>query len=407
VSYYLPDETTRVIEKHIRRCKNLGLILDKYPTKISFEKPTKEDKQKGKTAWLLSILEPENPNNTTQNNHTDPQLSQNVYDRWMNMIEAMGAELFNAKLDWRMVVGLGGETVLETDLTLHHVYGIPYIPGSALKGLTRAYVAGEKLTPPSTKIEDDDEQIKRIFGSKDDAGKVIFFDAMPLNGQVVYELDIMNPHYPKYYGENALPTNDQDPNPITFLTVANTTFTFALAPRNSEAQEDVNKTREWLQEALEKYGVGGKTSAGYGYFKKPQEVEPSQPSHSSQSQQKTEPTSVTTRPKEGPRRIELPPFRENQEVMGEVAIPSQRTSLPQGIAIQDADKVLLYRDSRNVNYNLEAVVIIVNAEYSESQNWKEREQRRCQILRIEKHGDLTVLVCKPVQSKFGDKKKRS
>ena len=34
----------------------------------------------------------------------------------------------------RLVIGLGGENVLETGLTLSHTYGTPMIPGTALKG---------------------------------------------------------------------------------------------------------------------------------------------------------------------------------------------------------------------------------------------------------------------------------
>src|SRR5258708_15721203 len=184
------------------------------------------------------------------------------------MTTAIGALHFRAITDWRMVVGLGGETVLETDLTLHHLYGIPYIPGSALKGLTRAYVTGEVF--PSKDIEHDNETVKRIFGSQEHAGTVIFFDAMPVDGKATFSLDIMNSHYPNYYGEKKLPTNDQNPNPVTFLTVINTTFMFALAPRNPQDQqylEDVEQAQERLKTALEKYGVGGKTTSGYGYFK--------------------------------------------------------------------------------------------------------------------------------------------
>jgi len=39
----------------------------------------------------------------------------------------------------RMVIGLGGENVIETGLTLNHTYGTPMIPGTALKGLAAHY----------------------------------------------------------------------------------------------------------------------------------------------------------------------------------------------------------------------------------------------------------------------------
>ncbi len=42
--------------------------------------------------------------------------------------------------EWRLVIGLGSESVYETGLTLHHIYGFPYIPGSAIKGVTRHHV---------------------------------------------------------------------------------------------------------------------------------------------------------------------------------------------------------------------------------------------------------------------------
>src|SRR5205823_13427487 len=152
--------------------------------------------------------------------YIDTRLTESVYRRWLNTTIAERAQHFSAITDWRMVVGLGGETVLETDLTLHHLYGIPFIPGSALKGLTRAYVTGEVY--PSKDIDHDNAIVRRIFGTQKEAGTVIFFDAMPIEGKAAFELDIMNSHYPNYYGEKKLPTNDQNPNPVTFLAVANT-----------------------------------------------------------------------------------------------------------------------------------------------------------------------------------------
>lgn len=38
---------------------------------------------------------------------------------------------------WRLVIGLGNPNPLETSLTLHPQYGVPLIPGSAVKGLAR------------------------------------------------------------------------------------------------------------------------------------------------------------------------------------------------------------------------------------------------------------------------------
>jgi len=277
--YYLPSTTKEQVEKRKEICKNLSLLLDKYIPITAL------DGGKGKGDWL-KILQPEK--------HIDAKLTEQAYHRWYALTSATGAVFFTAKTDWRMVVGLGGESVLETDLTLHSLYGMPYIPGSALKGLARAYVTQEKSVyyiaasdnkqkmVPSKDDEHDHEDIKRIFGTQEKAGTVVFFDAMPLNGNAHFELDIMNPHYPDYYqtlqkNTPTPPANDQSPIPIPFLTVANTTFAFAIAPLNSYKQQhidDVVLVKGWLQEAVQKYGVGGKTSAGYGYFRDVQNTEP-------------------------------------------------------------------------------------------------------------------------------------
>src|SRR6266702_7738916 len=264
--YNLPADTAVLVNDRIARCKNLALILDKYPP----QHVVADTKNKG--PWLQGLI---------KGDHIDAPLAQSAYNRWRSMMSAIEATCFDVSLDWRIVIGLGGESVLETDITLHHLYGIPFIPGSALKGLTRAYVTGEIDEHKSKRIDDDDEIVNRIFGTQKGAGTVLFFDAMPLNGEVQFVVDIMNPHYPDYYGGTKPPTNDQSPIPVTFLTVTDTTFTFALAPRNSndpEHKADVEKVKGWLREALQKYGVGGKTSAGYGYFKKEMSSsEPPQP----------------------------------------------------------------------------------------------------------------------------------
>src|SRR6266699_3404321 len=224
--YNLPADTAVLVNDHIARCKNLALILDKYPP----QSVVADTKNKG--PWLQGLV---------KGGHIDEALTQSVYNRWFTMMSAMNATLFHPSLDWRMVIGLGGESVLETDITLHHLYGIPFIPGSALKGLTRAYVTGEVDEHKSKRIEDDDEIVNRIFGTQKGAGTVLFFDTMPLNGEVQFVVDIMNPHYPDYYGGTKPPTNDQSPIPVTFLTVTDTIFTFALASRDAGKEQPMKE----------------------------------------------------------------------------------------------------------------------------------------------------------------------
>ncbi|HEV2654826.1 MAG TPA: type III-B CRISPR module RAMP protein Cmr6 [Ktedonobacteraceae bacterium] len=258
--YYLPAQTARQLTpERVRRCNNLSLLLNRYAPQHVLQ--TSNSRGTFKSQWLQEIA---------KGFRSDAELAQGAYRRWLNVTGAAGAQYLRAITAERAVVGMGGETVLEADLALHPLYGLPFIPGSALKGATRAYVTGEVAEHSSKRLSEDDALVRRIFGSQEAGGSVVFFDALPHQGRFALALDIINTHYPRYYSEQQPPTNDQQPDLFTFLTVTNTVFAFALAPRHpiqNEARDDVALTSQWLQEALQAYGVGGKTSAGYGYFK--------------------------------------------------------------------------------------------------------------------------------------------
>lgn len=372
--YNLPAETARLVDRQVARCKNLGLILDKYPP----QHVVADSKHKG--PWLQDVL---------KEDHMDPALARCAYERWYTLMQAQGATIFQATLDWRMVVGLGGESVLETDIALHYLYGIPFLPGSALKGLTRSYVTGEIEPYKSGTEANDHEDIKQIFGSSDGAGTVIFFDALPTDGKAGFALDIMNPHYGEYYGGKKPPTNDQNPVPVTFLTVTDTTFTFALAARPSRPknrlENDVERVKTWLSEALQHYGVGGKTSAGYGYFKKmalPQSVSREA---ATQSQEVTAAVERIRPP--------MPHFRPGQEITGVVtALPDHLSNVaPAGTQV-----FLRYQ-----SFDLKDVLIAISAE--EAQKWKAGDTRICLFVHEEMHEGCNVLICQPRAKK--EKKK--
>ncbi|MCB0473998.1 MAG: type III-B CRISPR module RAMP protein Cmr6 [Flavobacteriaceae bacterium] len=188
--------------------------------------------------------------------------------------------------DWRLVVGLGGESVYETSITLHHVYGIPYIPGSSIKGVVRSWIItsyfschdenGQKIAFNLKKAEERAQKHPGFidwFGSQDEAGKITFFDAFPIEAPRI-EPDIMNVHYQNYYSDNkgrTAPTDYQRTNPIPFLTVSGSPFQFIIGARNkslleSETIQD-RSIIAWLKDALESHGIGAKTAVGYGYFK--------------------------------------------------------------------------------------------------------------------------------------------
>jgi len=239
----------------------------------------------------------------------DPQFVRHHAARWQKMLEQAGVteELqFTAAPEWRVVVGLGAESVLETSIRLHRIYGFPIIPGSALKGMTRAYAT--LLLMPEGRVTAAD--IRSVFGSKPSqtplsTGQVVFYDAVPTAPPRI-ELDIMNPHYGPYYNEASKadprtpPADWHDPKPVYFLTVASgSPFLFAVGPRRRDNEADIDaakKAKVWLLEALDVMGVGAKTTAGYGYLTEQSEpIEPVRPPVSQRALRQTAEESSATR----------------------------------------------------------------------------------------------------------------
>ena len=172
---------------------------------------------------------------------------------------------------WRFTIGLGLNNPIENGMAWHHTLGVPYLPGSSVKGLVRAWVE-QWLDSPS------ENDINRIFGPRgnDDknesiknVGSVIFFDALPVT-PVRLVADVMTPHYQGYYSRDEVPGDWQNPNPIPFITVnTGQPFLFSVAPRNRTDDRngsDLEKVLQWMEQALENIGAGAKTAAGYGRF---------------------------------------------------------------------------------------------------------------------------------------------
>lgn len=183
---------------------------------------------------------------------------------WLNPLRDQGlAVQFQAKTDWRLVIGLAGASPLETSMVFHHLYGVPILPGSSLKGLALA----------AARFSTDEEKFKQVFGTQKAAGLVDFLDAIPIpqQGKPLVEVDIMNPHYPRWYQKKpgAVPSDDQSPVPVFFLTVApGTEFDFAILCRTrpDPVREALGQAITWLKGGLKNLGAGAKTAAGYGYF---------------------------------------------------------------------------------------------------------------------------------------------
>ena len=127
-------------------------------------------------------------------------------------------------------------------------------------------------------IENPVETFRKIFGSKERRGQVIFFDAYPFdfNPSEHFEADIMNPHYGKYYqsqSEEDTPADWLNPTPIHFLALKegiDFEFNLGLAPLEpmeyNEEKLLLETTRKLLEVGLKNFGVGNKKRKGYGWF---------------------------------------------------------------------------------------------------------------------------------------------
>jgi CRISPR type III-B/RAMP module RAMP protein Cmr6 len=337
----LPSDTASLFRRHAAACTNLGLLLDKYQPweniggkwELTFRvrgRRGDEAKRGGEAKGLWLRDQPERKSVDSPllpRTRIDREAVEAYRQRWEAAARSQGGEPFVLKTDWRMVVGLGGASVLETAMTLHRIYGFPIVPGSALKGLTRAGLLltvaealgvpvlplGEYekrrqrkldtplerleafLTAEADKVEDAWEALRldpaldsaplqeralgdvvhyarafcAAFGHAGETGQLVFFDGVP-NDVPQFALDVMNPHYPDYYSDRAgkvPPADYQDPKPVYFLTVAGgCRFCFAVAPRTPQAGPLARQASDWLRDALTRMGAGAKTVTGYGYF---------------------------------------------------------------------------------------------------------------------------------------------
>lgn len=300
LTYCVPKDTAAAVPSLIGQCEHAGLLLTRFSSNeaITREASAGDRYTLERDVWLKQIVR-----QITVESPTVKELYRGVYERWFAMTE--GGSRFAMIAQGRLIVGLGGKGVLEMGITLHHTTGLPYIPGSALKGLARSYALFSLAAKHKVALEDVEDFDKRlisghldrqvdaaplyreIFGQTVEqkydirdsaAGSIIFYDAVlydvPENvpGGRLFALDVMTPHFPKYYrSSGGQPPNDADgPNPVTFLTVnAGLVFGFAVGKRGTASKGARKQARDWLREGLEEMGVGAKTAAGYGVFAPP------------------------------------------------------------------------------------------------------------------------------------------
>ena len=244
------------LSEQIPECNNLSLYWDKY-TFIQFRNDFLEDKKQEIPFKILEKLKKTDINIAI--NHIKEQRN-NLKEKFKDKV-IFDLEL---KLNGRLLVGSGSPSILEVGMTFSRNYGVPMIPSSALKGCFSHYCIKEKIF--------NDEEFKVIFGedlsseSENNRGNVVFLDAFPTS-KVVFELDIVNNHFQRYYMDGEIPNDWYNPVPVHYLTITNSVFRFTAISMDKISSELSSKIKTEFIKMLSSYGIGSKTNYGYGRFK--------------------------------------------------------------------------------------------------------------------------------------------
>ncbi|RLF02457.1 MAG: type III-B CRISPR module RAMP protein Cmr6 [Thermoprotei archaeon] len=170
----------------------------------------------------------------------------------------------------RLLVGMSDETfgrqVFDVGISWDPCLNLPYIPASSLKGAFRTYLRGRQVSIKG-------EALEELLGSRRRASYIVFADSYPVavRGPLLVP-EVTTPIYSEV--ERRVYESKARPVPVVYLAV-NEGVTFriivglnkvrasraGLSPNLLEELE--NLLTHYLRDAL-KYGVGAKTTLGYG-----------------------------------------------------------------------------------------------------------------------------------------------
>jgi CRISPR-associated protein Cmr6 len=238
-----------------RPTENAGLLLERYL-------PELEDGKKPKLNTHLQAV------SATAVPRLYPAMFERHYQD-VARINGLCTHSHEFRVMDRMIVGLGGESVRETGISLLPLAGVPFIPGSALKGLCHRYMRSDFVTFLSPQARG--EQLDVIFGYQrgqmGSQGHITFHDAWYIPGSAPgnqpIARDRMTPHHADYYtsqGRAGQPGDFDQPTPVDFLSAVGCYLVAISAPDEGWAHTVMSV----VASALWQIGIGAKTSSGYG-----------------------------------------------------------------------------------------------------------------------------------------------
>ncbi len=186
------------------------------------------------------------------------EVSQNYLKDLEEALKVSGLCYFKLKLRTEQNLIIGWSPIYfitEVPLSWDILLDVPYIPGSTVKGIIRSFFE---------EINKNINFSNAIFGSKNDAGRVVFFDAYPTGGERLLAIDIINPHY----NRGTKTEYDVQPIPVKFLAIRKgVEFTSYIAFYRNDLKIDGNDLLQDLLKAILfsiKMGWGRMTARGYG-----------------------------------------------------------------------------------------------------------------------------------------------
>jgi CRISPR-associated protein Cmr6 len=234
-------------------------------------------------------------------NNNDQKTMKSLLDRQKQTFDASAATdaslRFEALATAPFTTGLGNEHPLENGFAFLNPYGLPYLPGSGIKGVLRQAareLAGGEWGEAHGWSEDNrytlrigredvsfsllDALFGREAGDGDTEhlrGALVFWDVIPQIKGDHLAVEIMTPHQSHYYQNGENPHESGQPNPISFLTVPpGSGFVFHVQCNLAHLARlgpDLVANDQWktlleaaFAHAFKWLGFGAKTAVGYG-----------------------------------------------------------------------------------------------------------------------------------------------
>jgi|GEM_PF-4179283 len=208
---------------------------------------------------------------------------------WLQKWQSLGlVRWLTLKTESRTALWLSFPGPTELGICLHHIYGVPYLPSSALKGLASSAMWRD-LAPQAEEPPPEVTELFGVGGNLGHIGLVDFLDGIPLSESDILTLEVMTVHHMKYYsGETLYPHDCEGPNPVVFPVIKpGVEFEVALLCTRPEFAKDVigltpqevlDQAARYLCLGLQQMGLGAKTTSGFGRFTCLR-VQASQPKH--------------------------------------------------------------------------------------------------------------------------------